>query len=86
MVYNLKLSGMLDKLSGLIIGQFTEFNEDLSLGKPLYEAIADIMKDYTYPICFGFPVGHITDNRPLICGAEVELKVEKDKVTLSFNC
>ncbi len=86
MLYNLKLSGALDCISGLIIGQFTEFNEDLSLGKPLYDALADILKEYKYPICFGFPVGHVTDNRPLICGAEVELTVNAKGAALSFIC
>ena len=33
MMYNLKLGGVLEKLSGLIIGQFTEYEEDRSLGK-----------------------------------------------------
>jgi muramoyltetrapeptide carboxypeptidase len=86
MMYNLKLSGVLDRLSGLIIGQFTEFNEDLSLGKPLYDALADIVKEYKYPICFGFPVGHVTDNRPLISGGDVELTVGSRGVELSFIC
>jgi muramoyltetrapeptide carboxypeptidase len=86
MMYNLKISGVLDRISGLIIGQFTEYNEDLSLGKPLYEALADILKDYDYPVCFGFPVGHVTDNRPLICGSEVELSVTSRSVGLSFIC
>jgi muramoyltetrapeptide carboxypeptidase len=86
MMYNLKISGVLDRISGLIIGQFTEYNEDLSLGKPLYEALADILKGYDYPVCFGFPVGHVTDNRPLICGSEVELSVTSRSVGLSFIC
>ena len=37
MMYNLKLGGVLEKLSGLIIGQFTEYEEDCSLGKELYQ-------------------------------------------------
>jgi muramoyltetrapeptide carboxypeptidase len=86
MIYNLRLSGVLNRISGLIIGQFTEYNEDLSLGKPLYEALADVLSVYRYPICFGFPVGHVTDNRPLVCGAEVELDVDAQGVELRFIC
>lgn len=55
MMYNLKLGGVLDKLSGLIIGQFTEYEENKSLGKDLYGALADLVKEYDYPICFDFP-------------------------------
>ena len=85
MVYNLKLGGILEKLSGLIIGQFTEYEEDKSLGKELYAALADLVKEYDYPVCFGFPVGHVTMNVPLIDGAEVTLETGKKEVKLSFN-
>ncbi len=84
MLYNLKLGGVLDQLSGLIIGQFTEYEEDKSLGKELYGALADLLKGYHYPICFNFPVGHVKDNYPLINGALVELEVGKKEVQLRF--
>ncbi len=85
MMYNLKLSGVLERLCGLIIGQFTEYEENRSLGKPLYEALADVLKPYGIPVCFGFPVGHVTRNMPLPCGAEAVLEVGKKEVTLSFK-
>ena len=85
MFYNLKLSGFLDKLSGLIICQFTEFEEHKQLGKELYPALADMLKEYHYPICFGFPVGHVPMNLPIIEGAQVELKVSKKEVSLKFD-
>lgn len=85
MIYNLKLGGILEKLSGLIIGQFTEYEENKSLGKDLYGAIADLMKEYDYPICFNFPVGHVTKNLPMINGAMVTLETGKKEVRLNFN-
>lgn len=85
MMYNLKLGGVLEKLSGLIIGQFTEYEEDRSLGKELYAALADLVEEYDYPICFDFPVGHVTENYPLINGAEVTLEVSKQEVKLNVN-
>jgi muramoyltetrapeptide carboxypeptidase len=84
MMYNLQLGGILERLSGLIIGQFTEYEEDYSLGKDLYGALADMVKKYTYPICFNFPVGHVTHNLPLINGAQVEFIVNKKAVELRF--
>lgn len=86
MMYNLKLGGVLEKISGLIIGRFTEYDEDRSLGKELYDALADLVKEYDYPICFNFPVGHVTYNLPLINGAEVELNVGKKTTELKFIC
>jgi len=85
MMYNLKLGGVLERLSGLIIGQFTEYEENMSLGKELYGALADLVKEYDYPICFGFPVGHVTMNVPMINGAQVMLEVGKKEVKLTFN-
>lgn len=85
MFYNLKLGGVLDKLSGLIIGQFTDYTEDCSLGRPLMESLADLLKPYNIPICFGFPVGHTAHNLPLISGSEVELTVNKKGVKLGFT-
>jgi muramoyltetrapeptide carboxypeptidase len=84
MIYNLRLGGVLEKLSGIIVGQFTEYEEDKSLGKELYGALADIMKAYHIPVCFNFPVGHITHNLPLICGCAVELSVTGKAVGLKF--
>ncbi|WP_278968256.1 S66 peptidase family protein [Bacteroides pyogenes] len=84
MMYNLKLGGVLEKLSGLIIGQFTEYEEDRSLGKELYAALADLVKEYDYPVCFGFPVGHVTRNFPLVNGADVEFTVGRQGVELKF--
>lgn len=85
MMYNLKLGGVLEKLSGLIIGQFTEYEENNSLGKDLYGALADLVKEYKYPICFNFPVGHVTANFPIINGAKATLEVGKKEVKLSIN-
>lgn len=85
MMYNLKLGGVLERLSGLVIGQFTEYEENRSLGKPLYDALADILREYDMPVCFNFPVGHVTRNLPLVCGAEAVLDIGRKEVTLSFK-
>lgn len=85
MFYNLKLGGVLDRLSGMIIGQFTEYGEDKSLGKELYGALDDVLRGYDFPVSFGFPVGHVTHNLPLICGAEVTFNVSKKEVKLVHN-
>lgn len=85
MLYNLKLGGVLEQLSGLIVGQFTEYEERKQLGKELYGAIADLVKEYDYPVCFDFPVGHVTRNMPLLNGAEAELTVSRQGATLTMH-
>lgn len=84
MLYNLKLGGVLAKLSGLVIGQFTEYEEDHSLGKDLYGAMADLLREYHYPVCFNFPVGHVTRNLPLLSGACVRLETGAKESRLLF--
>lgn len=84
MIYNLKFGGVLERLSGIIVGQFTEYEDDKSLGKHLYGALSDLLVEYDIPICFNFPVGHVTENHPLICGGNVEFIVNKKNVELNF--
>lgn len=83
MLLNLKYSGILANLSGLIVGQFTDYEEDESMMCTMKEMIANLVANYGYPVVFNFPVGHVTSNLPLFCGIPVQLKIGK-KVHLSF--
>jgi muramoyltetrapeptide carboxypeptidase len=84
MLYQLKRSGKLDHLAGLIIGGFTDMKDtDRPFGKNIDEVIFDIVKEYTYPICFHFPVSHGTENYALKIGGNYQLTVGKNKVQLS---
>src|SRR5579871_64478 len=83
MFYQLKRSGKLDKLAGLIIGGFTNMKDtERPFGKTVYEIINDVIKEYDYPVCFGFPVSHEKENYALKVGAGYKLKVGKNKVVL----
>lgn len=85
MLYNLKLGGIPEKLSGLIIGQFTEYEEDPLMMQSLYENIASLVAEYDYPVCFDFPVGHVTENYPLICGGKCDFEVLEEGVKLRIG-
>jgi len=74
MMYNLKLGGVLQNISGLLVGQFSNCEEDELMGRTIYEFIADLVSEYDYPVCFDFPVGHVKENFPLICGGMVHLQ------------
>jgi muramoyltetrapeptide carboxypeptidase len=84
MMHNLKLGGILSHLAGLIIGNFSDFEEDPLFGKTVQEIIADAVSEYSYPLCFDFPVGHDGRNLPMICGADVQLHVGHEGVHLQF--
>jgi muramoyltetrapeptide carboxypeptidase len=83
MLRQLQRSGKLDKLAGLIIGNFTDVKDtDRPFGKTVYEVIQDVVKEYDYPVCFGFPVGHCKENLALKSGLPFELKITSQSVTL----
>lgn len=79
-INQLKLSGMFDKISGLIVGIFTEYEEDPNMYYPLRETIANTLREYSFPICFNFPVGHVTKNYPLVTGKEAILSVTNNNI------
>ena len=72
---NLRLSGVLANLSGLIVGQFTDCEQDPGMQETIEQTILRVIADYNYPAAFNFPAGHVDKNLPLWLGREGELKV-----------
>ncbi|MEO6838059.1 MAG: LD-carboxypeptidase [Ginsengibacter sp.] len=77
MLWNLKRSKKLEKLKGLIIGEFRIRPDDTGeeFGKTIYEMVMEKVKEYQYPVCFDFPVGHVKENYALKCGMRHKLIV-----------
>ena len=65
MMQNLKMSGVLARLSGLIVGQFTDCEDDPLMGCSVYETIKEVVAEYDYPVLFNAPFGHVEHNLPL---------------------
>ncbi len=65
MIRNLRLSGVLAHLSGLIVGQFSDCEDDKLMGESIYETIKEAVADYDYPVLFNAPIGHVERNMPL---------------------
>ena len=84
LLYQLKRSGKLAHLAGLIIGGFSETKDtDRPFGKTVYQVINDIVKDYDYPVCFNFPVSHNKENYALKVGVVHKLEITATIVSLS---
>ena len=76
MLYGLKRAGKLDHLKALVVGGLTDIHDNPEpFGKTVKQAIFDIVKDYGYPVVFGFPAGHQPDNRAIVFGKEAKLSV-----------
>lgn len=84
MFFNLKRSGKLAKLKGLIIGGFRVKKDDAGdeFGKDLVQIVLEKVGEYKYPVCFDFPVGHQKANYALKCGFKHQLTVTNDGATL----
>jgi muramoyltetrapeptide carboxypeptidase len=76
MLYQLKRSGKLDGLSGMIVGGFSAMKDTTRpFGKTVEQIIQEILEEYDFPVCFGFPVSHEKENYPLKVGVQYRLEV-----------
>lgn len=85
MMTNLKRSGKLNELKGMIVGGMTDMRDnEVPFGKSAHEIIREAVKEYTYPVCFDFPAGHEKLNVALYLGRKVKFIVDKE-VSLIFE-
>lgn len=86
MMMQMKRNNKLRKLAGLIVGGFTKMKDnETPYGMNALEIIHEHTKDYGYPVAFGFPAGHISDNRALIIGRKAQLAVTGAGSRLEFS-
>ncbi len=90
MIMSLELAGVFSKIKGLIVGGMTNMGDEKenksyeeSFDEFAYKLISDRVSKYKFPVVFAFPNGHIKDNRPLLIGANVQMKVGS-KVKIEF--
>ncbi|UOE41101.1 LD-carboxypeptidase [Chryseobacterium suipulveris] len=90
MLMSLDLAGVFRKIKGLIIGGMTNMGDEKdnksyeeSFDEFAYKIISERISKYHFPTVFGFPNGHIYDNRPLIIGGNLKVEV-KEKVKIDF--
>ena len=79
MMRALKRAGKLEHLKGLVVGGLTQIHDNTHpFGQSVEEVIAEVVSEYNYPLCFGFPAGHFDDNRAMFFGqkAKVEITAE----------
>ena len=86
MLISLKRAGYFDNCKGLIVGDFTDMRKNTTpFGRNLKELILDIVKEYDFPVSFGFPAGHGEKNYPMILGREINFEVSKQQSTINFS-
>jgi muramoyltetrapeptide carboxypeptidase len=85
MFWNLKRSGKLSRLKGLIIGDFKIKPDDAGeeFGQTVYDIVLNKVKEFGYPVCFDFPVGHQKENYAIKHGASHRLTVNDSGCNLA---
>ena len=90
MLISLDLAGVFRNIKGLIFGGMTNMGDEKdnksyeeSFDQFAYKIISERVSKYDFPVAFGFPNGHIHDNRPLMIGANITMNVA-EKVIIEF--
>jgi len=85
MMHQLKLSGKLTGLAGLVLGNFTDMKDNESpFGKTITEIITEAVCGYDFPVCFGFPAGHNEKNLALSFGQKWQIDVSENHSELKL--
>nr|WP_083573309.1 LD-carboxypeptidase [Winogradskyella jejuensis] len=86
MLQSLKRAGYFKNLKGLIVGDMSKLRKNTTLwGTSVEQLVLDALAEYDFPIAFNMPAGHEQDNRALVLGKTIELKVGKDKSLVIFS-
>lgn len=86
MMLCLKRNGKLENLSALVVGGMTKMNDNaIAFGETAEEIVLEHVQQYNYPVCFGFPAGHIDDNKALIMGGNTTLEISQEKVNIRIR-
>ena len=65
MLNNLRMSGVLARLGGVIVGQFTDCADDPKMDCTVQETIRTALDEYDYPVVMDAPYGHVDENMPI---------------------
>jgi len=85
MLQSLKRAGYFKQCVGLIIGDMSKVKKNTTkFGKPIQQIILDVVADYNFPVAFNMKAGHEPDNRAMIFGEVIELKVKENETIFSF--
>lgn len=86
MLQSLKRAGYFINLKGLVVGDMSRMRKNTTLwGSSVEQLILDALSEYDFPIAFNMPAGHEKDNRALVLGNAIELKVGKEKSSITYN-
>ena len=85
MLIGLKRAGKLSQLKAIVIGGMVDIKDStIPFGQDDKELTLDRTAEFCYPVFFGFPSGHIDDNRALIMGQTLRITPTGSIVKFEF--
>lgn len=79
MLLSLDKGGYFEKLSGLLVGAFTDMHDhEVPFGQSVEDMILEHCGKYGFPIAFGFEAGHQNANHTLVHGRTSSLQVSNE--------
>lgn len=85
MLVHLDRTGKLRDLAGLLVGHFTNPQDNaIPFGQTSYEIIDAYARKYNFPVAYGFPVGHEPQNLALICGRPARMIVDAQGTRVEY--
>lgn len=86
MMLHLRQSQLATRISGIVIGDFTEtLDNEVPWGKNIPEIVLDHFSAFQIPIAAGLPCGHGEINIPLVIGQEANFSVNGAKALLRLE-
>ncbi len=87
MLTHLKLAGLFENCAGVIFDKLpsvepAEFKPAFNSTLSVEEVIENVFKDYRFPVCVGFSLGHIKNKPTMPLGITAELDAGAGKITL----
>ncbi len=85
LMVQLKRTGILEQLSGLLVGHFSKIKDAPSyFGKNVSEIIHEHTSEYNYPVGFNIPSGHEDENMAIVFGRTCLLKINSQGTSVTY--
>jgi muramoyltetrapeptide carboxypeptidase len=81
----LRLAGKLEGLAALVVGGMNRMEDTkIPWAETLEATIFSAVQGYGYPVFFGFPAGHIADNRSVYIGRDARIELSGRKAVIEY--
>lgn len=86
MILGLKRARFFNGCAGVMVGGMTDMRDNsIPFGTEAELIVREHLEDLNIPVGFGFHAGHLSENFPIVLGAEAEMKVKDNLATFAYS-